>query len=110
MRILGIIPARYNSSRFPGKSLADIGGKSMIQRVYEQAKKCEFLSSVFVATDDDRIFESVMEFGGQVKMTTKHNSGTERCNELAQNLEKKFDVVINIQGDEPCINPEQIAS
>ena len=60
MRILGIIPARYNSSRFPGKSLADIGGKSMIQRVYEQAKKCELLSSVFVATDDDRIFESVM--------------------------------------------------
>ena len=109
MRILGIIPARYNSSRFPGKSLADIGGKSMIQRVYEQAKKCKLLSSVFVATDDDRIFESVMEFGGQVKMTTEHNSGTERCNELAQNLEEKFDVVINIQGDEPCINPEQIS-
>ena len=109
MRILGIIPARYNSSRFPGKPLADIGGKCMIQRVYEQAKKCELLSSVFVATDDDRIFESVMEFGGQVKMTTEHNSGTERCNELAQNLEEKFDVVINIQGDEPCINPEQIS-
>ena len=109
MRILGIIPARYNSSRFPGKPLIDIAGKSMIQRVYEQAKKCELLSSVFVATDDDRIFESVMGFGGQVKMTTEHNSGTERCNELAQNLEKKFDVVINIQGDEPCINPEQIS-
>jgi len=88
MRILGIIPARYNSSRFPGKPLTDIAGKSMIQRVYEQAKKCELLSSVFVATDDDRIFESVMEFGGQVKMTTEHNSGTERCNELAQNLEE----------------------
>ena len=109
MRILGIIPARYNSSRFPGKSLADIGGKSMIQRVYEQSEKCELLSAVFVATDDDRIFESVMEFGGQVKMTTEHNSGTERCNELAQNLEEKFDVVINIQGDEPCINPKQIS-
>ena len=109
MRILGIIPARYNSGRFPGKPLADIGGKSMIQRVYEQSEKCKLLSTVFVATDDDRIFERVMEFGGQVKMTAKHNSGTERCNELAQNLEEKFDVVINIQGDEPCINPEQIS-
>ena len=110
MKILGIIPARYNSSRFPGKPLVNIGGKSMIQRVYEQSEKCELLSAVFVATDDDRIFERVMEFGGQVKMTAEHNSGTERCNELVQNLEKKFDVVINIQGDEPCINPEQIAS
>ena len=109
MKVLGIIPARYNSSRFPGKPLVDIGGKSMIQRVYEQSEKCELLSAVFVATDDDRIFERVMEFGGQVKMTAEHNSGTERCNELAQNLEKKFDVVINIQGDEPCINPEQIS-
>ena len=109
MKILGIIPARYNSSRFPGKPLVDIGGKSMIQRVYEQSEKCELLSAVFVATDDDRIFERVMEFGGQVKMTAEHNSGTERCNELAQNLEEKFDVVINIQGDEPCINPEQIS-
>ena len=109
MKILGIIPARYNSSRFPGKPLVDIGGKSMIQRVYEQSEKCELLSAVFVATDDDRIFERVMEFGGQVKMTAEHNSGTERCNELVQNLEKKFDVVINIQGDEPCINPEQIS-
>ena len=95
MRILGIIPARYNSSRFPGKPLVDIDGKSMIQRVYEQAKKCELLSSVFVATDDDRIFESVMEFGGQVKMTTEHNSGTERCNALFQDLKKEFDVVID---------------
>ena len=109
MRILGIIPARYNSSRFPGKPLTDIAGKSMIQRVYEQAKKCELLSSVFVATDDDRIFESVMEFGGQVKMTGKHNSGTERCNALYQDLKKEFDIIINIQGDEPFINPEQIA-
>ena len=109
MKILGIIPTRYNSSRFPGKPLVDIGGKSMIQRVYEQSEKCELLSAVFVATDDDRIFERVMEFGGQVKMTAEHNSGTERCNELAQNLEEKFDVVINIQGDEPCINPEQIS-
>jgi len=109
MRILGIIPARYNSVRFPGKPLADIGGKSMIQRVYEQSEKCKLLSTVFVATDDNRIFERVMGFGGQVKMTAKHNSGTERCNELAQNLEEKFDIVINIQGDEPYINPEQIS-
>jgi 3-deoxy-manno-octulosonate cytidylyltransferase (CMP-KDO synthetase) len=109
MKILGIIPARYNSSRFPGKPLTDIAGKSMIQRVYEQAKKCEFLSKVVVATDDDRIFESVMEFGGQVKMTGEHNSGTERCNALYQDLKKEFDIIINIQGDEPFINPEQIA-
>jgi len=108
MRILGVIPARYNSSRFPGKPLTDIAGESMIQRVYQQAKKCELLSSVFVATDDDRIFESVIEFGGQVKMTGKHNSGTERCNALYKDLKKEFDIIINIQGDEPFINPEQI--
>jgi 3-deoxy-manno-octulosonate cytidylyltransferase (CMP-KDO synthetase) len=109
MKVLGIIPARYNSSRFPGKPLTVIAGKSMIQRVYEQAKKCELLSSVFVATDDNRIFERVMKFGGKVKMTGEQNSGTERCNALYQNLEDTFDVVVNIQGDEPFINPEQIA-
>ena len=108
MKILGIIPARYNSSRFSGKPLADILGKSMIQRVYEQAKKCELLSSVFVATDDDRIFSHVKNFRGEVMMTGEHSSGTERCNALFQDLKKEFDVVINIQGDEPLINPEQI--
>ena len=109
MKILGVIPARYNSRRFPGKPLADITGKSMIQRVYIQSKKCIDLSEVFVATDDERIFAHVKEFGGNVKMTSEHNSGTERCNELAQNLEEKFDLIINIQGDEPYINPNQIS-
>lgn len=109
MRILGIIPARYNSSRFPGKPLTNIAGKSMIQRVYQQAKKCELLSKVVVATDDDRIFSHVNNFKGEVMMTGEHNSGTERCNALFQDLKKEFDVVINIQGDEPFINPEQIA-
>jgi|TARA_B100000959_G_scaffold56130_1_gene58525 3-deoxy-manno-octulosonate cytidylyltransferase (CMP-KDO synthetase) len=109
MKILGVIPARYDSSRFPGKPLVDIAGKSMIQRVYEQSKKCKELLEVFVATDDDKIFAHVKEFGGNVKLTSDHNSGTERCNELAQNLKEKFNIVINIQGDEPCINPEQIS-
>lgn len=108
MEILGIIPARYNSSRFPGKPLANIAGKSMIQRVYQQAKKCELLSKVVVATDDDRIVSHVNNFKGEVMMTGEHSSGTERCNALFQDLKKEFDVVINIQGDEPFINPEQI--
>ena len=109
MKILGVIPARYDSSRFPGKPLVDIAGKSMIQRVYEQSKKCKELLEVFVATDDDKIFAHVKEFGGNVQLTSDHNSGTERCNELAQNLKEKFNIIINIQGDEPCINPEQIS-
>ncbi len=107
MKIIGIIPARYASTRFPGKPLVDIGGKTMIQRVYEQAKKSERLTAVVVATDDDRIFDHVLEFGGEAVMTsTKHNNGTERCNEVAQVVE--CDIVINIQGDEPFINPTQI--
>ena len=108
MEILGIIPARYNSSRFPGKPLTDIAGKSMIQRVYRQAKKCKLLSKVVVATDDDRIFSHVKNFRGEVVMTGEHSSGTERCNALFQDLKKEFDIVINIQGDEPFINPKQI--
>lgn len=108
MRILGVIPARYNSTRFPGKPLTDIAGRSMIERVYKQAKKCKLLSKIYVATDDERIFEHVKGFDGNVRMTSQHNSGTERCNELAQNLEEKFDIILNIQGDEPFINPQQI--
>jgi 3-deoxy-manno-octulosonate cytidylyltransferase (CMP-KDO synthetase) len=109
MKILGIIPARYASSRFPGKPLVDIGGKSMLQRVYEQAKKCAHLNDVIVATDDARIFDHVMGFGGLVVMTSStHQSGTDRCAEvsLAYPL---YDVIINIQGDEPFIDPEQIS-
>jgi len=109
MKVIGIIPARYDSSRFPGKPLADILGKSMIQRVYEQCKKTSSLSKVIVATDDERIFNHVIGFGGKVIMTSNtHPSGTDRCNEVIQSLEEKYDVAINIQGDEPYINPEQI--
>ena len=109
MKIIGIIPSRYASSRFPGKPLADILGKSMIQRVYEQCKKASSLSKVIVATDDERIYNHVLSFGGKVIMTSNsHPSGTDRCNEVIQSLEEKYDVAINIQGDEPYINPEQI--
>lgn len=109
MKVIGIIPARYASSRFPGKPLTDILGKSMIQRVYEQCKKASSLSTVIVATDDDRIFNHVISFKGKALMTaTTHLSGTDRCNEVIQSLATKYDIAINIQGDEPFINPEQI--
>ena len=109
MKVIGIIPSRYGSSRFPGKPLADILGKSMIQRVYEQCQKASSLSKVIIATDDKRIFNHVLGFGGKVIMTlNSHPSGTDRCNEVIQSLEEKYDVAINIQGDEPFINPKQI--
>jgi len=109
MKILGIIPARYASTRFPGKPLVDIAGKSMIQRVYEQTKKCAQLSEVIVATDDDRIFEHVLGFGRKAEMTSSnHQSGTDRCAEVAEKY-PEYDVIINIQGDEPYIDPEQIS-
>jgi len=107
MKFLGIIPARYASTRFPGKPLADIGGKMMIQRVYEQVKTC--LDEVYVATDDERIATAVRGFGGQVVMTShQHRSGTDRCLEAVQIINGNFDVVINIQGDEPFIQPSQV--
>ncbi len=110
-QILGLIPARYGSTRFPGKPLADIGGKTMIQRVYEQAKKQ--LEHVYVATDDDRIKDAVVNFGGKVIMTDEgHQSGTDRCAEALEKVQKienlNFDAVINIQGDEPFVSPDQI--
>ena len=109
MKIVGIIPARYESSRFPGKPLAMISGKSMIQRVYEQAKKATNLTEVYVATDDERIIKEVETFGGQVIMTAKeHLNGTSRCAEALEVLNKSFNYIINIQGDEPLINPLQI--
>lgn len=109
MKFIGIIPARYASTRFPGKPLADMKGKYMIQRVYEQARKV--LDHVCVATDDDRIFNAVQSFGGEVVMTsTQHRSGTDRCFEAYRTLGGHEDVVINIQGDEPFIKPEQIES
>ncbi|MFN8286544.1 MAG: 3-deoxy-manno-octulosonate cytidylyltransferase [Chitinophagales bacterium] len=107
MIITGIIPARYASSRFPGKPLVDIKGKSMIRRVYEQAKKATLLSDVIIATDDQRIYDEVNSFGGKVVMTSPiHVNGTERCAEVAAAC--NADVIINIQGDEPFIEPEQI--
>lgn len=109
MKILGIIPARYASTRFPGKPLALIDGKSMICRVYEQAKKASCLTQVVVATDDERIADHVKEFGGKAVLTHKnHPSGTDRCFEALQLMNESFDYVINIQGDEPFIVPEQI--
>ncbi len=111
MKFIGIIPARYASSRFPGKPLAMIHGKSMIERVYQQTKKA--LDTVYVATDDKRIFEEVKAFGGNVIITREdHQSGTDRLAEAIELIQKetgnKYDVVINIQGDEPFIQPEQI--
>ena len=108
LRFVGIIPARFASTRFPGKPLVDIGGKTMIQRVYEQVSKA--LADVYVATDDQRIFDAVLAFGGKAIMTSdQHKSGTDRCFEAFSKLEEWFDVVVNVQGDEPFIQPEQIA-
>ena len=108
--IIGIIPARYASTRLPGKPLIMIGGKTMIQRVYEQAKKVTELDEVYVATDDARIADAVKNFGGHAILTSPdHQSGTDRCSEVLKKLNKQVDVVINIQGDEPFIDPAQIA-
>ena len=111
MNYIAIIPARYASTRFPGKPLVIINGKPMVQNVYEQAKK--IFNTVYVATDDDRIFSVVEKFGGNVVMTMKkHKSGTDRCAEAIIKIEKitnqNFDIIVNIQGDEPFINPEQL--
>ena len=110
--IIGVIPARYASSRFPGKPLVDILGKTMIRRVYEQAIKCSQLNRVVVATDDDRIASEVQSFGGEFVLTSSlHPSGTDRCAETARILNlSDSDVIINIQGDEPFIDPSQIAT
>jgi len=107
---IGVIPSRYASTRFPGKPLVDILGKTMIQRVYEQALKSKLLSRVIVATDDERIAKEVSSFGGVFEMTDEfHQSGTDRCAEVARRLSKQGKiVVINIQGDEPFIDPTQI--
>ena len=103
----GIIPARYASTRFPGKPLTDIAGKSMIQRVYEQVSRSD-LDKVMVATDDERIFEAVRAFGGEVMMTGRHHNGTSRCREAFLQMQDSCDIMVNIQGDEPFIQPSQI--
>lgn len=110
MKFIGIIPARYKSTRFPGKPLAMLNGKPVIQWVCENASKV--LNEVWVATDDDRIINAVNEFGGKsINTLPTHHSGTDRCAEAAQILNRDidFDVVINIQGDEPFIKTEQIS-
>lgn len=106
MKSVGIIPARYASSRFEGKALADILGKPMIQHVYERACKSKLLSQVIVATDDQRIYDAVEGFGGNVEMTGECATGTDRISVVAEKL--TCDVVVNIQGDEPLLEPEQI--
>lgn len=107
MKFLGIIPARYASTRFPAKPLAMLGGKRVIERVYTQVK--QVVDDVYVATDDDRIREAVEAFGGKVVMTSpNHKSGTDRCREAADRIGGDYDVVINIQGDEPFIQPSQL--
>lgn len=109
MRVLAIIPARYASTRFPAKPLALLGGKPIVQRVYEQVAKV--VKRVVVATDDERIYNAVVAFGGEVVMTSpNHKSGTDRCAEAYEKLECEADIVINVQGDEPFIATEQIES
>lgn len=107
MKFLGIIPARYASTRFPAKPLAMLGGKTVIQRVYEQV--AGILDDAYVATDDERIEAAVKAFGGKVVMTSVHHkSGTDRCYEACVKIGGQFDVVVNIQGDEPFIQPSQL--
>ncbi|HYC39004.1 MAG TPA: 3-deoxy-manno-octulosonate cytidylyltransferase [Chitinophagaceae bacterium] len=107
--ILGIIPARYASTRFPGKPLVDLLGKTMIRRVYERASRSKLIKKLVVATDDRKIFDHVTSFGGHAVMTSgDHASGTERCHEAFQQINEPFDYVINIQGDEPLVAAEQI--
>ncbi len=109
MKGLGIIPARYGSTRFPGKPLVEINGKSMIRRVIDQAKKCSSLTDVWVATDDERIFNHVEAYGCKVVYTSENcNSGTERICELLPSFENEFDFVLNIQGDEPFVHVESL--
>lgn len=114
MKVLIVIPARYASTRFPGKPLALLGGETVISRVWHRVRQVQGVADVVVATDDERIFNHVVSFGGEgaAMMTADtHRSGTDRCGEVAQRLEaegKHYDVVINVQGDEPFIEPEQI--
>ena len=106
-KVIGVIPARYGSSRFRGKVLADIAGKPMIQWVYEQAKKSRTLDQLFVAVDDQRVYSCVEGFGGKAVMTDQnHQSGTDRIAEAVEKIET--DIVVNIQGDQPLLDPKMI--
>jgi 3-deoxy-manno-octulosonate cytidylyltransferase (CMP-KDO synthetase) len=109
MKIIAVIPARFASTRFPGKPLVSIHGKPMVQLVYEKAVSSGVFSKVIVATDDTRIEKVVNDFGGSAMITSKdHQSGTDRCGEVINRLDESFDVVVNIQGDEPFIHVEQL--
>ena len=110
MKIIGVIPARYKSSRFPGKPLADICGKPMIQHVYERVGSVSELEGLYVATDDERIFDAVKSFGGNVVMTSPvHSCGTDRLAECAEKLLLcNEDIVLNVQGDEPLVEPQMV--
>ncbi len=109
MKILGIIPARFKSTRFPGKVLVDIKGKSMVQRVYEQASQSKYLNKVIVATESEQVKKHVTSFGGNAVLTAaNHASGTDRCFEALKLQSQTYDYVVNIQGDEPFISPTQL--
>lgn len=109
MKKIAIIPARFASTRFPGKPLVNIKGKPMVQHVYDKAIESNVFDKVIVATDDERIVEVVRNFGGDVAMTSdQHQSGTDRCGEVINSLEESYDIVVNIQGDEPFIHIEQL--
>jgi 3-deoxy-manno-octulosonate cytidylyltransferase (CMP-KDO synthetase) len=109
MKVLAIIPARYGSTRFPGKPLADLAGKPMIQHVYEQVKSCGSISEVVVATDHQEILHKVENFGGKAVMTSENClSGTDRCAEVLKSLPSEYDLILNVQGDEPFIQCEQL--
>ena len=105
-KVLGVIPARYASSRFEGKALADLMGKPMVQHVYERASRAKTLDELMVATDDQRIFEAVEGFGGEVVMTVEHPTGTDRIAEIAGRTDAE--ILVNVQGDEPLIEPAMI--
>ncbi len=109
MKCIAIIPARFASTRFPGKPLVEINGKPMVQHVYERAMSSELFQRVIVATDDERIQSTVLGFGGEAVMTnSSHKSGTDRCGEAICGVNESFDIVLNIQGDEPFIKHEQL--
>ena len=109
MGVLAIIPSRYNSSRLPGKPLLNIQGKSLIERVFEQCQKCKEVSRTIVSTDDERIAFHVKSIGGEVIMTSSdHRTGTDRCGEVINKINDQYDIILNVQGDQPYISPEDI--
>ena len=109
MRAVAIIPSRYNSNRLPGKPLLDIQGKSLIERVFHQCQKCKEISRTIVSTDDERIAFHVKSFGGEVIMTSSdHKTGTDRCGEVINKIEDQYDIILNVQGDQPYISPDDI--